>query len=199
MDAGLTPPGTDPSAGRGLASAMTAAATRTAAAPGGGPSGGESTTVPVPGLTADTPVECSQLVSIESGGAMVSEVTVRVEPLAGGYGARVQTSDTSVPPGLYVGTLQTPEGQLGRPCSSTWPVPERPEGVSEQPTAEDRLERLLERLLGRRRGLLAAGDLESATSMAEEVRAVDPGNIRATEVLRAAAARQRPPRASGRS
>lgn len=115
VDAGLTPPGTDPSAGRGLASAMTAAATRTAAAPGG-PSGGESTTVPVPGLTADTPVECSQLVSIESGGAILSEVSVTVEPLGGGrYGARVQTSDSSAPPGLYVGTLQTPQGQLRTP------------------------------------------------------------------------------------
>ena len=65
--------------------------------------------------------------------------------------------------------------------------------MSEQPTAEDRLARLLERLLGAAEASLAAGDLESATSMAEEVRAVDPGNVRATEVLRAAAARANAP------
>ncbi len=114
-DAGLTPPGTDRSAGRGMAAAMTAAATRSAAAPDQ-PSVGESTTVPVPGLAADTPVECSRLVSIESGGATISDVSVTVEPLGGGrYGARVHTSDLTAPSGLYVGTLQTPGGQVLTP------------------------------------------------------------------------------------
>jgi class 3 adenylate cyclase len=65
--------------------------------------------------------------------------------------------------------------------------------VSEQPTAEDRLSRLLGRLLGAAEVSLAAGDLESARSMAEEVRTVDPDNARAAEVLRGAAVRLNAP------
>jgi class 3 adenylate cyclase len=65
--------------------------------------------------------------------------------------------------------------------------------VSEQPTVEDRLAGLLDRLLRAAEASLAAGDAESARSMAEEVRAVDPGNARAEEVLRAAAARLHAP------
>jgi class 3 adenylate cyclase/tetratricopeptide (TPR) repeat protein len=65
--------------------------------------------------------------------------------------------------------------------------------VSDQPTAEDRLARLLGRLLGAAEASLAAGDLESARSMAEEVRAVDPGNVRAAEVLRGATTRLHAP------
>jgi hypothetical protein len=115
LDAGLTPPGTDPAGGRGVASAVTAAATRAAATPGA-PVGGESTTVPVPGLAADDPVECSRLVSLESGGATISQVSLAVEPLGGGrYGVRVGTTDTTLPPGLYVGTLQTPGGRVLAP------------------------------------------------------------------------------------
>ena len=57
-------------------------------------------------------MQCSRLVSIESGGASISEVSVTVEPLAPGrYGARVHTTDLDAPAGLYVGTLQTPGGQ----------------------------------------------------------------------------------------
>ena len=65
--------------------------------------------------------------------------------------------------------------------------------MSEQPTAEDRLSRLLGRLLGAAEASLAAGDLESARSMAEEVRTVDPDNARAAEVLRGAAVRLNAP------
>ena len=65
--------------------------------------------------------------------------------------------------------------------------------MTDQPTVEDRLARLLERLLGAAEAALAAGDLESARSMAEEVRAVDPGNARAEDVLAGAAARQHAP------
>jgi class 3 adenylate cyclase len=65
--------------------------------------------------------------------------------------------------------------------------------VTEQPTAEDRLASLLERLLRAAEASLAAGDVESARSMAEEVRAVDPGNARAAEVLRAATSRVQAP------
>ncbi len=113
-DAGLTPPDTERWTGRGLASAMTAAATG-AAATSAAPAG-ESTTVPVPGLTADTKVECSPLMSIESGGAALSDVSVTVEPLGDGrFGARVQTTDVSVPPGLYVGTLRIPGQEAATP------------------------------------------------------------------------------------
>ncbi len=65
--------------------------------------------------------------------------------------------------------------------------------MSEQPTAEDRLARLLGRLLGAAEASLSAGDVESARSMAEEVRAVDPENTRAAEVLRGAASRLNAP------
>jgi hypothetical protein len=131
LDAGLTPPGTDPSTGRGLASAMTAAATRAAATPAaatraaatpagaapaaaapGQPFGGEGTVVPLPGLAANTAVTCSPLVSLESGGATISDVSVTVEALEGGvFGARVQTTDSTAPAGLYAGTLETPGGK----------------------------------------------------------------------------------------
>jgi hypothetical protein len=72
--------------------------------------------VPVPGLAADATVECSPLVSIESGGATIADVSVTVEPLGGGrYGARVRSTDSSVPAGLYVGTLKTPDGRVRTP------------------------------------------------------------------------------------
>jgi class 3 adenylate cyclase/tetratricopeptide (TPR) repeat protein len=58
------------------------------------------------------------------------------------------------------------------------------------PSAETRLARLLERLLTGAEASLAAGDLEPARATAEEVRAVDPDNRRATLVLEQVAARQ---------
>src|SRR5215218_10031564 len=57
-------------------------------------------------------------------------------------------------------------------------------------SAETRLARLLERLLLAAEGFLASGDLELARSTAEEVRAVDSDNRRATSILRRVAARQ---------
>jgi class 3 adenylate cyclase/tetratricopeptide (TPR) repeat protein len=57
-------------------------------------------------------------------------------------------------------------------------------------SAEARLERLLMRLLRSAEAFLAAGDLDLARSTAEEVRAVDPGNRRAAQVLRRVSARQ---------
>jgi hypothetical protein len=98
-----------------MASAMTARATGSPAAPSG-PTRGESTTVPLPDLTPDTAVECSCLVSIEAGSATIPDVSVTVEPLGGGgYGARVGTTDTTVPAGLYVGALQTSDGRVLAP------------------------------------------------------------------------------------
>jgi class 3 adenylate cyclase len=57
-------------------------------------------------------------------------------------------------------------------------------------SAETRLSRLLERLLTAAETSLAAGDLEPARAMAEEVRAVDPENRRAGLLLRQISARQ---------
>lgn len=57
-------------------------------------------------------------------------------------------------------------------------------------SAEGRLARLLERLLNAAEASLAAGDLEPARAMAEEVRAVDPGNRRAALILRTLTTRQ---------
>jgi class 3 adenylate cyclase/tetratricopeptide (TPR) repeat protein len=57
-------------------------------------------------------------------------------------------------------------------------------------SAETRLTSLLERLLNAAEASLAAGDLEPARAMTEEVRAVDPDNRRAASVLRRVAARQ---------
>jgi len=57
-------------------------------------------------------------------------------------------------------------------------------------SAETRLSRLLERLLTAAEASLAAGDLEPARATAEEVRAVDPDNRRATSILRRVASRQ---------
>ena len=56
-------------------------------------------------------------------------------------------------------------------------------------SAQTRLDRLLERLLTAAETSLAAGDLEPARVTAEEVRAVDPGNLRAGRILRQVAAR----------
>jgi class 3 adenylate cyclase/tetratricopeptide (TPR) repeat protein len=63
--------------------------------------------------------------------------------------------------------------------------------VASLPTsAETRLDRLLERLLTAAEASLAAGDLEPARVTAEEVRAVDPDNVRAARILRQVATRQ---------
>jgi class 3 adenylate cyclase/tetratricopeptide (TPR) repeat protein len=60
-------------------------------------------------------------------------------------------------------------------------------------SAETRLGRLLERLLAAAEASLAAGDLEPARATAEEVRAVDPENRRASAILRRVARRQLTP------
>jgi hypothetical protein len=86
----------------GVLGATTAAATQ-----------GDGTIIPVPGLReGDRPV-CSDLMSIEAGGAKLTtrEISVSVQALdEGTYGVRLQTANTSLAPGLYVGRLTTPEG-----------------------------------------------------------------------------------------
>jgi hypothetical protein len=111
LDAGFAPPGSPREDVRGAATAMTSPAATTPA--------GEGTTIPVRGLgPADQP-SCARLVSIEAGGATIgaSEISVTVEPLGQGtYGARVQTVNTSAPPGLYVGRLEAPDGTMLAPA-----------------------------------------------------------------------------------
>ena len=75
--------------------------------------------------------------------------------------------------------------------SSTSRAPLAAEHVTDPATsAEGRLARLLERLLNAAEGSLAAGDLELARAMAEEVRAVDPDNRRAALILQRVTTRQ---------
>ncbi|MEX0863251.1 MAG: AAA family ATPase [Acidimicrobiia bacterium] len=57
-------------------------------------------------------------------------------------------------------------------------------------SAETQLSRLFERLLSAAEASLAAGDLEPARATAEEVRAVDPDNQRAAQILQRVAIRQ---------
>jgi hypothetical protein len=108
LDAGFMPPGAAREPARGVAKAMmTSAPTET-----------EGTIVPVAGIgPADRPVS-SDLVSIEAGAAtiMSTNIVVTVETLEDGtYGVRVRTTDMSVPPGLYVGQLKRPDGQILAP------------------------------------------------------------------------------------
>src|SRR3954462_10774082 len=74
------------------------------------------------------------------------------------------------------------------------PPPGGPAAVTDLAlSAETRLSRLLERLLTAAEASLAAGDLEPARATAEEVRAVDPENRRASAILRRVARRQLTP------
>jgi hypothetical protein len=103
LDAGVMPPGSPRAAGRGMATAMTTPA----------PAESEGTLIPLAGLGETDRPACSELVSIEAGGAAIAvqDISVTVEPLGDGtFGARLTTTDTSVPPGLYVGELQNPQG-----------------------------------------------------------------------------------------
>jgi len=107
LDAGLAPPGTSPSTARGFATMM-------ASRPTDAEPRAEGTTIPVIGLRMNDQPTLSRLVSIEAGGAVLSEsdLTVTVVPLAGGVnGVRVSTTSTTAPAGLYVGQLLTPQGQ----------------------------------------------------------------------------------------
>jgi hypothetical protein len=110
LDAGFMPPGVPREAGRRAAPTTAATTPRAAAAPAevGG------TVVPVPGLAGtDRPV-CSDLVSIDVGTATIPARDVAVTVLGlpdGTVGARVQARNTTVPHGLYVGQLATPDGR----------------------------------------------------------------------------------------
>ncbi len=108
LDVGFIPPGRAPEGARGAFPTMARDV----------PLEAEGMTIPVPGLAqADRPV-ISDLMSIEAGGAMLAarEIAVSVQPLDDGtYGVRLETSNTTVPPGLYVGQLRMPEGQTLAP------------------------------------------------------------------------------------
>ncbi|HLU31156.1 MAG TPA: hypothetical protein VK088_05305, partial [Acidimicrobiia bacterium] len=83
-----------------------------AAAPAG--RSAEGTLIPLPGLETGTVPVCTDLTSIEAGAVRIraDEVSVSVEDIdEQTRGARVRTTNTSVPAGLYVGELHTPDGR----------------------------------------------------------------------------------------
>lgn len=118
-------PPTAPPAPAGAAGAVPpgAAGAVPAAAAGAGPTGAptgavgqERSFVPVPTLTPTDAPTVSDLVSIEAGGAVIaaSEITVTVQTEGGATpSVRLRTTNTSAPPGLYVGTLLGPAGVAG--------------------------------------------------------------------------------------
>ncbi|MEX0863252.1 MAG: hypothetical protein WD269_00080 [Acidimicrobiia bacterium] len=109
LNAGFMPPGAAPGAGRGAATSMASAAAATAA-----PAGTEGTLIPVAGLGETDQPTCSSLVSIEAGSATIEskDISVGVEKLDdGSFGVRLTTTTGSISPGLYVGTIQNPQGQ----------------------------------------------------------------------------------------
>jgi hypothetical protein len=104
LDAGLTPPGVPREVGRHAVTGL--AATPAAEAAG--------TVVPVVGIAETDRLVCSELVSIDASTARLpaNDMSVTVESLAGGtLAARVLTTNTSAPVGLYVGRLDRPDGQ----------------------------------------------------------------------------------------
>lgn len=108
LDAGFMPPGTANEPARGAATAMAT----------GAPTETEGMIVPATGIGADDRLASSDLVSIEAGGTTIASANIvaTVHPLQDGtYGALVRSTDTSVPPGLYVGNLKRADGQILAP------------------------------------------------------------------------------------
>lgn len=77
------------------------------------PAGSESTFIPVPALGDGEKPTCSDLVSIEAGGATISanEVTVALETVGGVQGVRLINTSPATAPGLYVGELHGSGGR----------------------------------------------------------------------------------------
>ncbi len=127
MDAGFAPPGADRQAARGYAATMMGAAGAAAASAAGRTvsattaatstppdARAEGTTVPLAGLGPNDQPRVTALRSIEAGGALIPEADLSVSVVTAADGSsavRVITTNTTVAPGLYVGTVQTPEGQ----------------------------------------------------------------------------------------
>lgn len=77
----------------------------------------EGTVVPVRSLGPGDQPRCTQLVSIEAGGFKIEpeDIQISVEQLGeGSYGVRISTS-ADVPPGLYVGRLESADGRVLSP------------------------------------------------------------------------------------
>jgi hypothetical protein len=115
LDAGFTPPGVPRHTGRRTPTAPGGrAAPSSSSASSSAPAATGGTVVRVAGLaTTDTPV-CSDLVSIDVTTTTLpaADVTVTVQTEQDGVvGARVETTNASVPHGLYVGRLATTDGR----------------------------------------------------------------------------------------
>jgi hypothetical protein len=109
LDARVVPTGTTPRGRAGGAAMAMATGARTES---------EGMIVPVAGIGADDRLVSSNLVSIEAGGAAIASQNIVVTAHAlgdGSYGAEVRTTDRSVPPGLYVGSLMRTDGQILAP------------------------------------------------------------------------------------
>ena len=104
LDASFTPPGVPRDLGRRTAAGATRPRPRSRAAPSSRSPG-----------SARRNARCrSDLFAIEPGTATIParDLTVTVEPAKdGSLGARVRTTNTTVPPGLYVGDLKGPDGR----------------------------------------------------------------------------------------
>lgn len=113
------PPAAAPAGAAGAMAGGTAGAPAGAGPTGASPGaamGQERSFVPVPTLTPSDAPTVSDLVSIEAGGAVLAatEVTVTVHTEAGGTpSVRLRTTNTTAPPGLYVGSLLGPAGVAG--------------------------------------------------------------------------------------
>jgi len=104
LDAGLTPPGVPREVGRHAFSGLAA----------GGPVDPGGTVVPVVGIAETDRLVCSELVSIDAATTRLpaTDMSVTVETLTGGtVAARVRTTNTTAPAGLYVGSLARPDGR----------------------------------------------------------------------------------------
>ena len=122
LDASVSPPGAPKDPGRGFVRTMGLGAHEAASGPTSAGSSDlrsaaprpEGTTVPTPQLLPDATPRCSPLVSIEAGGATIpaDEIRVSVRELDETTpGVHVESLNTTVAPGLYVGHLETTHGR----------------------------------------------------------------------------------------
>jgi hypothetical protein len=111
IDAGIMPPGAPKEPARGMVTAMVGGNAAAGAASSSG--GSEATVIPVAGLGAADQLTCTQLVSIEAQGDTLQpgEISISIEQLDDGtYGVRLESTNTTAAPSLYVGDLVDANG-----------------------------------------------------------------------------------------
>jgi hypothetical protein len=118
LAAGFMPPDATREPAQAAATTTGARTAQAAATTTGARTETEGMIIPVAGIGADDRLVSSDLVSIEAGGATITSQNIVATAQAlgdGTYGALVHTTDRSVPPGLYVGTLMRTDGQILAP------------------------------------------------------------------------------------